>query len=278
MERYIEREEDKDRFLLNIGFEEATVFITGKRNAERKLTATEAQNLLECILVLEGIRNTIERKGLDFPDYLNAVDKQGRFPRFAYIEGKKYQFAYEEKDLAHYFEDENGDSLNGDGVVDMFNPEPRSSNNNQRPRGFTHTIIEIPEAKTVHEYFDKLACLGITPELYMKNNNNSEEKKVFRIVDPKGEKAVVSVLDLKELVMDIGARGVTIQRYKGLGEMNPEQLWETTMNPKTRTLLQVTLEDAIEAERICSVLMGDQVDLRREFIQEHAPKVRNLDI
>jgi DNA gyrase subunit B len=98
-------------------------------------------------------------------------------------------------------------------------------------------------------------------------------------VDDSGKEVVTRTLDeLLGVVMGSAKEGVTLQRYKGLGEMNPEQLWETTMNPETRTLLKVTMDDAVGADEIFTILMGDAVEPRREFIERNALDVINLDI
>ena len=93
-----------------------------------------------------------------------------------------------------------------------------------------------------------------------------------------GETPAQNLFDLMRMVLDEARRGINIQRYKGLGEMNPEQLWVTTMNPENRILLQVSVDDANEASDAFMELMGDRVEPRREFIERNALAVHDLDI
>jgi len=116
------------------------------------------------------------------------------------------------------------------------------------------------------------------PELIQNGHLYIAQPPLFRISAGKEHYYAYSEQERDELLKKLRAKQVTIQRYKGLGEMNPEQLWETTMNPEGRTILQVTIEDAAKADETFDILMGEQVQPRKHFIQAHAKNVRNLDI
>jgi DNA gyrase subunit B len=124
-------------------------------------------------------------------------------------------------------------------------------------------MLASPEMRELRRLTQELDTLGNPPYIL----RHGEE-----------ERTISGLVDLLHTVNDIGKKDLTIQRYKGLGEMNPEQLWDTTMDPEQRTLLQVTLEDAVEADNIFTILMGDQVEPRKAFIEAHAREVVNLDI
>ena len=124
------------------------------------------------------------------------------------------------------------------------------------------SLILSPEYRELESYYGVIRDLGMP----------------IRLVTKEGEREVPDTTELINLVFEIARRGLSIQRYKGLGEMNPQQLWETTMDPEQRTLLQVSIEDSVKSDEIFSILMGDQVEPRKEFIIRHALEARNIDI
>ncbi|HSY51982.1 MAG TPA: DNA topoisomerase (ATP-hydrolyzing) subunit B [Thermoanaerobaculia bacterium] len=124
-------------------------------------------------------------------------------------------------------------------------------------------LLSTYEYRQMAKSFELLSAFGLPPYT-LKHNDASD--------------VVVTVDDLIERIYDLAKKGLAISRYKGLGEMNPEQLWETTMDPQKRRLLQVKIEDGVGAEELFTVLMGDQVEPRRVFIQDNALEVKNLDI
>ncbi|OFZ20115.1 MAG: DNA gyrase subunit B [Bdellovibrionales bacterium GWB1_55_8] len=137
-------------------------------------------------------------------------------------------------------------------------------NGSRRIAPINTTTLDSPEYEELCKHYQAIQAMGSGPYTLS--------------IDGKGETTVATGEELAIKVVEVAKNGMMIQRYKGLGEMNPEQLWETTMDPTRRNFLQVTVEDAVEADSIFSVLMGDQVEPRRLFIEENALRARNLDI
>ncbi|HYH06698.1 MAG TPA: DNA topoisomerase (ATP-hydrolyzing) subunit B [Thermoanaerobaculia bacterium] len=137
------------------------------------------------------------------------------------------------------------------------------SNGTGKTYVINNDLFGLYEFRQMAKTFDQLSAFGLPP--YTVKHN--DDVTVYADVD-----------DLLEQIYKLAEKGLSIQRYKGLGEMNPEQLWETTMDPSRRRLLQVTIDDAVGADQIFTILMGDQVEPRRVFIQDNALEVKNLDI
>jgi DNA gyrase subunit B len=124
-------------------------------------------------------------------------------------------------------------------------------------------VLSMYEFRQMAKSYEQLGAFGLPPYTV----KHGDDTMTFTRGD-----------DLIDQIFKLAEKGLSVQRYKGLGEMNPDQLWETTMNPETRRLLQVTIEDAVGAEELFTILMGDQVEPRRVFIQDNALEVKNLDI
>ena len=263
-ESYFENEDKLQKWLLK----EAVSGITVKAK-NKKLEAKELSDLLELIISLENTLRKMEAKNLGLKDYLkfSAAEK---IPLYRIETGPEtYRYFYTENEWLKY-ENEyikiRKEALAKEGPVDEISDEDLGPE-----------FQALAELTRIHNLSQKLKALGYGIENYFIEEEN-KKPPLFEIVT---EKASVPAADLKRLlenVMKIGSAGSNIQRYKGLGEMNPGQLWETTMDPFKRKLLKVSLEDPAEAEAIFTTLMGDKVEPRRLFIEQNALAARNLDI
>ena len=159
----------------------------------------------------------------------------------------------------------------------MFGTETETERRKDGPiRRATSTDLHH-ESKAVAELISKLARKGLSVDHY-----SAQDHPLFELIEGEGEKAVVtplfSIADILNGVKNVGKRGIQVTRFKGLGEMDAKELFETTMNPAKRKLLRIDLTDAVEAEEMFTRLMGDEVEPRKRFIEDNALNVRNLDV
>ncbi|MBI4398151.1 MAG: DNA topoisomerase (ATP-hydrolyzing) subunit B [Candidatus Omnitrophica bacterium] len=263
-EEYVDTEERMNAMLLEMGSEGLEVTAIGKK---KKFSDKELNEVLAIASEVDRQQKSIQRKGVDFDKYIEAGDPaKGKLPAYLVRLGAVDKFLFTDTELAAFTkakEKEEGKELElktrgaggGNGAKDGLE------------------IMEIFESHELEKLNKKLEKYSLSLEEF-----HEGEKPLFEISAGKKIIQAKTLRQALETVRHLGKEGIHLQRYKGLGEMNPTQLWETTMDPVRRTLLRVTLEDAVSADAIFSILMGDQVEPRREFIERHAKAVRNLDI
>jgi DNA gyrase subunit B len=268
-EEYIENDDQMTRILLEMAVDEVRLADAGgKVLAEGKALG----EILQLVSEVESHADRVRRKGLDFREYLLHRDlKTGSLPQYrvtiASADGEETRYARTEAELRTLREE--AERRSGAQLEIFQNGEAAQ----ERKPGIRW--VEIYNAAALARTLALLEKKGFTLEHLL----DAAETPPFQLLD--GDDRGVPVNSLQHLlnqVRELGRKGLNIQRYKGLGEMNPEQLWETTLNPENRKMLQVMLNDAARADELFTILMGDAVEPRRKFIEDNALNVRNLDI
>jgi DNA gyrase subunit B len=254
--RYLKDEEEMDRFLLERAMEQVELEM---KEARTRLGGKKLLDLLNKLSRYDYYLKRLERRG--YPrEAIKTLVRQGiaRAEDF----GDKGRLKSLRKALQSA-EMEVGE-ISADEEHNLFEfPLEVRTNGRTVSRKIDKDLVETVEYRGVVDLYQAIAGFETPP---------------FIVYHKGGQQTLGSKGDLLNYITTIGKEGLAVQRYKGLGEMNPEQLWETTMDPASRSLLQVRVEDAVVADEIFTILMGDQVEERRRFIEQHALQVENLDI
>jgi DNA gyrase subunit B len=280
-EEYVDDDVQLNKILISLGAEDVKL----KNLADNKeLTTAQLKDILEQLEKLAKLSESVRRHGGDFEEFLKHREKKSdKLP--AYL--VKVRDGNDES--VHYFHDERSVRKFHEENLDLnlFDVEmgqellpltsaPVAKTNGSRRRG---KLVELHEATTIQKVIGELARKGLKVDHYA-----AADQPIFELIEGEGERAtshpLFSIPEILEKIMEIGRRGVQIKRFKGLGEMNAKELFNTTMDPEKRKLLKVDLNDdnAVEADQMFSKLMGDVVEPRRQYIEDNALNVRNLDV
>ncbi|HPN65877.1 MAG TPA: toprim domain-containing protein, partial [Candidatus Omnitrophota bacterium] len=270
-EEYIQTETQMNSMLLELGSEGLKLV---KVKEKRTYSDAQLKDILNNLVELEDLTSGLDKKGVNIAKYLAFKHpKTKKLPIFRVKVDGKDQFLYNDAELAKFMKEEEEES--GEDVE--IKEEDKAGSN-----GKGVDLLEIYEAEEIEKCLAKLEKLGLSASEYIyqpaEEKPKEKQKAPFKLTGEEDDLEFNSLKEILEHIRNLGKKGMNIQRYKGLGEMNPQQLWETTMDPEKRTLLKVTMEDAVEAEEMFTILMGDAVEPRREFIEKHAPEVRFLDV
>lgn len=270
---YVQDDDELNSILIELGSSEIEL---QTRDQSRTFTPDELKVILENLSSLARYIRSIEGNGGSFRDYLDARREDGHLPEamcrvrtgndeaviYFADEASQHAYASENRDLRLFDE-----ALSDEELAAHTGPSRRA------------VLHELHESHAIAKIFGRLSECGIDTTIFF-----DDDQPLYHLLEGEGDKQkampVFSIAEILTRVLEIAAKGVQIKRFKGLGEMNAKQLFETTMDPATRQFLRVRLDDdnAVEADKMFDVLMGDIVEPRKRFIEDNALNVRNLDV
>ncbi len=265
---YVLAESQMHKRMISRGIEGTELAIRdAKGKTSRKISGDELSTLVKNLSDAERLIHVLTRRGINFEDFVNTYYNAKGLPRYRIVIQGQEEVYYDREPYQKKLDEikARGEKLpeggNGENIV-------------------AEELHEVGRINQINEKLKSDFGLDLKDFLLKPATAVSGEAlpTKFQLINAENKYEIASLGDICSGVRQIGGQGVEIKRFKGLGEMNAEQLWETTMNPATRTLLSVKVDDAGEADRLFSILMGDDVEERRNFIRDHALEVQFLDI
>jgi DNA gyrase subunit B len=300
---YVLEEKQMRKTCTELGMDQTRLEVRDIAGKKSKVVATfEKGKLKELVDLLDDLADKAEivhRRGIAFSELLSHRNKEGRLPTHWMILNGRNLFFHSRAEYNEFLErradklvDEADEVADADKTVKGKNGNGKNGNgkNGKNADGTQdaearHRVqkrAELHEVAEIDKTIVKLAARGLDMNDYFTVREETITGEMpparYVLITEDEPLEIDNVAEIATGVRKIGGRGMEVKRFKGLGEMNADQLWETTMDPQRRVLLRVKADEAEEAERMFSILMGDDVALRRDFIEQNALAVKNLDV